>query len=88
MEAGGAFTATFEVFGSGGAEALGQKHGFPVLGKVPVDPGVRAGGDAGEPIVSVAKEGESVAADALRAASGRLAQRLAVKAFSSLPILD
>ncbi|QDV06187.1 Septum site-determining protein MinD [Planctomycetes bacterium Poly30] len=88
LEANGVFHATFEVFGSGGAEALGQKHGFPVLGKVPVDPGVRAGGDGGEPIVSVEKEGRSVAADALRAAAGRLAQRLAVKAFSSLPILD
>lgn len=88
LEAGGKFAATFEVFGSGGAESLGQKHGFPVLGKVPVDPGIRAGGDGGEPLVVVEKEGESVAADALRAAGGKLAQRLAVKAFSSLPILD
>ena len=88
LEAGGAFRATFDVFGSGAAEALGQKHGFPVLGHVPVDPGVRAGGDAGDPIVTVAAAGESVAADAMRETAGRLAQRLAVKAFSSLPILD
>ena len=88
LEAGGAFRTTFDVFGTGGAEALAQKHGFPVLGKVPIDPGVRAGGDSGEPIVAASAEGASAAADALRETAGRLAQRLAVKAFSSLPILD
>ena len=55
---------------------------------MPIDPGVRTGGDEGEPIVSAAPEGDSAAADALREVAGRLAQRLAVKAFSSLPILD
>ena len=88
LEAGGKFRSTFEVFGSGGAERLGQTHGFPVLGHVPIDPGVRAGGDLGEPIVSATGNGDSVAADSLREIAGRLAQRLAVKAFSSLPILD
>jgi len=88
LEAGGKFRSTFEVFGSGGAERLGQTHGFPVLGQVPIDPGVRVGGDDGEPIVSAKGDGESASADALREVAGRLAQRLAVKAFSSLPILD
>ena len=77
----------FDVFGSGGAEALAQKHGFPLIGKVPIDPGVRAGGDGGEPIVS-AKADDTASAAAIRETAGRLAQRLAVKAFSSLPILD
>ena len=88
LAAGGTFRATFDVFGSGGAEALAQQHGFPVLGHVPLDPSVRAGGDGGEPIVAHTKENESAAAAALRETAGRLAQRLAVKAFSSLPILD
>lgn len=83
----GTFRTVVDVFGAGGAEALAQKHGFPVLGKVPIDPSVRAGGDSGEPVVSAQNE-ESASAEAVRAAAGRLAQRLAVKAFSSLPILD
>lgn len=87
LEAGGRFRAVFDVFGAGGAETLAQKHGFPLIGRVPIDPGVRAGGDGGEPIVSVAGD-DSAAAAAFRATAGRLAQRLAVKAFSSLPILD
>ena len=87
LEAGGRFSTVFDVFGSGGAEALAQKHGFPLIGKVPIDPSVRAGGDDGEPIVS-AQAGDSASAAAIRETAGRLAQRLAVKAFSSLPILD
>lgn len=87
LEAGGRFSTVFDVFGSGGAEALAQKHGFPLIGKVPIDPSVRAGGDDGEPVVS-AQAGDSASAAAIREAAGRLAQRLAVKAFSSLPILD
>lgn len=87
MSAGGAFEAVFDVFGTGGAAALAQKHGFPILSQVPIDPGVRAGGDQGEPIVTVPGD-ESPSAKALGEAAGRLAQRLAVKAFSSLPILD
>ncbi len=87
LQAGGRFSAVFDVFGSGGAEALAQKHGFPLIGKVPIDPGVRAGGDGGEPIVSARGE-DSASAAAIRETAGRLAQRLAVKAFSSLPILD
>ena len=86
LESGGTFRATFDVFGTGGAEALAQTHGFPVIGKVPIDPGVREGGDSGEPIVTGSEA--SGAAEALRETAGRLAQRLAVKAFSSLPILD
>ncbi|MEM6671989.1 MAG: Mrp/NBP35 family ATP-binding protein [Planctomycetota bacterium] len=86
LEASGTFRTTFEVFGTGGAEALAQAHGFPVIGKVPIDPSVRMGGDSGEPIVAGSEA--SAAAEALRETAGRLAQRLAVKAFSSLPILD
>ncbi len=87
LQAGGRFSTVFDVFGSGGAEALAQKHGFPLIGKVPIDPSVRAGGDSGEPIVS-AQGDDSASAAAVRQTAGRLAQRLAVKAFSSLPILD
>ena len=45
----GRFRAVVNVFGAGGAEMLAKKHGFPVLGQIPLDPGVRVGGDAGGP---------------------------------------
>jgi ATP-binding protein involved in chromosome partitioning len=49
--------STMEVFGSGGgdrvAETLSQRFGYDVkvLGRIPLDPALREGGDAGKPIV-------------------------------------
>lgn len=41
----------FAIFGSGGGEALADQLGVPLLGSVPIDPGVAEGADAGAPIV-------------------------------------
>jgi ATP-binding protein involved in chromosome partitioning len=82
----GRFRTVVDVFGSGGAEKLAQRHNFPVLGRIPLDPIVRVGGDAGDPIVvadprsPVSKRFEEIA--------GRVAQRLAIKAHQALPILQ
>ncbi len=49
--------STMEVFGSGGgdrvAQTLSQRFGYDVevLGRIPLDPSLREGGDAGKPIV-------------------------------------
>jgi hypothetical protein len=34
----------------GGGERLAQRFGFPLLGRVPLNPVVRVGGDAGDPV--------------------------------------
>jgi ATP-binding protein involved in chromosome partitioning len=39
----------YAVFGSGGGEQLAEQLGVPLLGSIPLDPAVAAGGDAGEP---------------------------------------
>ena len=39
----------YAVFGSGGGERLAEQLGVPLLGSIPLDPAVAAGGDAGEP---------------------------------------
>jgi len=39
----------YAVFGSGGGERLAEQLGVPLLGSIPLDPAVGAGGDAGEP---------------------------------------
>jgi ATP-binding protein involved in chromosome partitioning len=39
------------VFGSGGGARIAQQFGVPLLGQIPLVPDVRAGGDAGTPIV-------------------------------------
>lgn len=42
---------TYELFGSGGGQRLADEIGAPLLGSVPFDPDVVAGGDAGRPAV-------------------------------------
>lgn len=52
-----------DVFGSGGGERLAEEMGLPFLGRVPLDPRVRAAGDAGRP--PVISEPDSAAGTAL-----------------------
>ncbi|MFP5327849.1 MAG: Mrp/NBP35 family ATP-binding protein [Acidimicrobiia bacterium] len=40
----------YEIFGSGGGEALAAELGVPLVGQVPLVPQLREGGDAGRPI--------------------------------------
>jgi ATP-binding protein involved in chromosome partitioning len=53
----------YALFGSGGGEALARDAGVPLLGSIPIEPAVAAGGDAGEPIAL----GQGPAAEAFRA---------------------
>jgi ATP-binding protein involved in chromosome partitioning len=55
---------SYALFGEGGGQALADEIGAELLGQVPIEPGVAAGGDSGEP---VALAGEGPAADAFRA---------------------
>jgi len=51
-----------ELFGSGGGTDLAEQIGAPLLGSIPIDATVTAGGDSGRPVVL----GEGPAADAYR----------------------
>ena len=62
----------YELFGSGGGRALADAIGAPLLGQVPLEPAVSAGGDAGTPI---SIDGDSVAADVFRAIAARIVGR-------------
>ena len=41
----------YPLFGAGGGRALADEIGVELLGQIPIEPAVAAGGDAGEPIV-------------------------------------
>jgi ATP-binding protein involved in chromosome partitioning len=64
----------YALFGTGGGQALAEAIGAPLLGQVPLEPGVAAGGDAGEP---VALAGTGPAADAFRAIAQRILSDIA-----------
>ncbi|MDQ3611346.1 MAG: Mrp/NBP35 family ATP-binding protein, partial [Actinomycetota bacterium] len=60
----------YELFGSGGGELLAKQLGVPLLGRIPLVPQLREGGDVGRPVV--AENPGSEAATAVEAITERL----------------
>jgi len=72
--------SVLELFGSGGGDELAARLGVPVLARIPLSVALRAGGDAGEPIVlsdvdDPAARGILTLADALATRERGLSQR-------------
>ena len=74
----------WELFAAGGGRRLAEEIGAPLLGSVPLQPGMAAQADAGRPII--VGEPESAAARALSEIADALHQKLGGKTFA-LPIL-
>jgi len=60
------------IFGQGGGEEAARTLGVPLLGRIPLYPQIRAGGDAGTPVVL--SEPDSAAGEALIEAARELAK--------------
>jgi ATP-binding protein involved in chromosome partitioning len=78
---------TYELFGEGGGEQLARDAGVPLLGSVPLEPSVSAGGDTGSPVTL----GDGPAADAFRDVARRIVDEavpLAAMAGCSARMLD
>ena len=52
----------YELFGSGGGERLAERLGVPLVGRVPLVPALREGGDVGVPVTVSEPDGEVAAA--------------------------
>jgi len=65
----------YDLFGQGGGQALATEMGLPLLGRIPLEPQVREGGDGGAPIVLGAPE--SPAGVALRHITEKIVRELA-----------
>lgn len=74
-----------EIFDGGGGEALAAKVDVPFLGRLPLDPRIRKGGDEGKPIVLA--EPESALARRFAEIARRMAGRLSVEYFRLEPPL-
>jgi ATP-binding protein involved in chromosome partitioning len=61
---------TYAVFGEGGGEELAHDAGAPLLGAVPLEPSVSAGGDEGTPVAL----GDGPAAEAFRAIAAHIVE--------------
>jgi ATP-binding protein involved in chromosome partitioning len=72
-----------EIFGQGGGERIAQHYGLPFLGKLPLQPAIREGGDQGRPfILAYPRAAES---EAYRNVAGQLARQIALMAFEKGP---
>jgi ATP-binding protein involved in chromosome partitioning len=71
-----------DLFGSGGGETIARELELDVLGRIPIEPGVRSGGDAGVPITSTQhpEADTSRAAQAMRELARAVAGRVSVVA--------
>ena len=71
-----------DIFGSGGGTKIARELELDVLGRIPLEPGVRSGGDAGVPITSTQYPGGegSAAAAAMRELARTVAGRISVLA--------
>ncbi len=65
---------TYALFGSGGGQSLADDIGAPLLGRIPLEPSVAAGNDAGRP---VAIDHEGAAAVVFRSIADRIATEIA-----------
>ena len=65
---------SYALFGEGGGQALADQIGVPLLGQVPLEPAVSAGGDAGTP---VSLDGTGAAADVFRRIAARVVDEIA-----------
>jgi ATP-binding protein involved in chromosome partitioning len=74
----------FELFSSGGGQRLAEELGVPLLGSVPLQPGLAELADAGRPVVVA--EPESAAALVLRQIAEQLQAKTAGRGVA-LPIL-
>ncbi len=67
----------YDIFGSGGGEAMARHTGVPFLGAIPIDQRIREGGDTGLPIVHA--QPDSPAALAFKQIAQNLAAKISVQ---------
>ena len=75
-----------EIFGHGGGAKMAQDMGIPLLGEIPIDTRVRAGGDEGRPIVSAAPD--APAAKAFFEIAGRVAAEISKQNARVLKVIQ
>ncbi|MEI7987848.1 MAG: Mrp/NBP35 family ATP-binding protein [Chloroflexota bacterium] len=69
-----------DIFGTGGGQHLAEEACVPFLGSIPMDPEVRKGGDAGEPILI--SQPDSDVAQAMLAVAKAIAAQISISTLS------
>jgi ATP-binding protein involved in chromosome partitioning len=75
-----------DIFGTGGGKKMADELGIPLLGEVPIDTRVRAGGDEGRPIVAEAPD--APAAKAFLDLASRVAAQVSIQNARVLRVIQ
>ena len=75
-----------DIFGTGGGQTVADKFHVPLLGSIPLEAGLRIGGDSGTPMVL--SEPDSAIAKEFSAIASKVAAEVAKKASLTLPVLE
>lgn len=75
VAADGSFEVEIDVFGSGGGDKIAETFGLPLLGRIPLDPACRLGGDRGEPIAL--RDDDRLATQRVREVAAQVSYRVA-----------
>ncbi|MCP9443611.1 MAG: Mrp/NBP35 family ATP-binding protein, partial [Nitrospira sp.] len=67
----------YDIFDSGGAERAATDVGIPFLGRIPIDPRIRTGGDQGQPLIIA--DPQTTPAVAFREIAARIAAQVSVR---------
>ncbi|MCP9439821.1 MAG: Mrp/NBP35 family ATP-binding protein [Nitrospira sp.] len=67
----------YDIFDSGGAERAATDVGIPFLGRIPIDPRIRTGGDQGQPLIIA--DPQATPAVAFREIAARIAAQVSVR---------
>jgi ATP-binding protein involved in chromosome partitioning len=78
---------TGDVFGTGGGDRLAEELHVPLLGRVALDPALRAAGDAGEPLVAAHPRSETAQTIVAIAESIRRIEQPTGGIVKSLPLV-
>ncbi|NJP04260.1 MAG: Mrp/NBP35 family ATP-binding protein [Chloroflexaceae bacterium] len=70
----------YDIFGTGGALALAEQAGIPLLGQIPIGMTVREGGDRGRPAVTL--DAHDAYAEVFREIARQFAARISVMAYA------
>ncbi len=77
---------SYDIFGEGGGKILAEENNCELLGKIPIDPRIRIGGDKGTPIVYEMPESEY--AKIFIDIAQKLAQVISIKNFENEKISE
>lgn len=70
----------YDIFGTGGGARVSERMGVPFLGEIPLGSAIRAGGDVGQPAVTL--DAPDAYAEAFRTVSRALAGRVSVETLA------